>query len=74
MIDPRKIFNIQNEHDFQALAMDIFRYQSKNIPVYRDFISHLKLNPDKISNYKDIPFLPVELFKSHEIIDNKRKP
>ncbi len=74
MIDPGKIFNINSETDFQDLLLEIFHYQSKNVPVYRDFISHLKVNPDKIKEYNKIPFLPVELFKTHKIIAMNKKP
>lgn len=73
MIKPVNIFNIYNEAEFQTLALEVFRYQSKNVPVYRDFLSHLKINPEKINDFREIPFLPVELFKSHEIIALNRK-
>ncbi len=68
-----KIFNIQNESEFQSLALETFRYQSQHVPTYKSFISHLKLDPDKITDYRKIPFLPVELFKSHEIIAVDKK-
>ncbi len=72
-MDTGKIFNIRNESEFHSLAMDTFRYQSQNVPTYKSFISHLKLDPHKINNYHKIPFLPVELFKSHEIIVLNKK-
>jgi phenylacetate-coenzyme A ligase PaaK-like adenylate-forming protein len=72
-MDSGKIFNIQNESEFQSLALEIFRYQAHNVQIYKSFISHLKLNPDKITDYRKIPFLPVELFKSHEIIARGKK-
>jgi phenylacetate-coenzyme A ligase PaaK-like adenylate-forming protein len=74
MISPEKIFSIRNESDFKECALEVFRYQSQNVPVYKDFISHLKFRPEDISEYHQIPFLPVELFKSHEIIALNRKP
>jgi phenylacetate-coenzyme A ligase PaaK-like adenylate-forming protein len=70
---PENIFNIQNESDFQKLALEIFRYQAENVPVYKNFISHLKVKPEEITDYRKIPFLPVELFKSHEIIIANKK-
>ena len=73
MLIPEKIFSIQNKSDFQALALEIFRFQSENVPVYKEFISHLKIQPEKIKDITDIPFLPVELFKSHEIITQNKK-
>jgi len=73
MIHPEKIFCIQNESEFQFMALEIFQFQAQNIPVYKDFISHLKINPSEIKDYLEIPFLPVELFKSHEIIAPGKK-
>lgn len=67
MILPQKIFNIQSESEFQTLALEIFQYQSQNVPAYKNFISHLKINPAEITDYRSIPFLPVELFKSQKI-------
>ena len=74
MINPDKIFNLKTESEFQSQALEIFRYQSQNIPVYKNFIYHLKIKPDEIRELKNIPFLPAELFKSHEIIPWNKKP
>jgi phenylacetate-coenzyme A ligase PaaK-like adenylate-forming protein len=74
MILPHKIFNIQSESEFQTVALEIFQYQSQNVPVYNNFISHLKINPTEITDYHKIPFLPVELFKSQKIIARNKEP
>lgn len=73
MIAPSSIFGINNETEFRDLAIETFRYQADNIPVYKDFLSHLKINPREITELHKIPFLPVELFKSHEIIAGNKK-
>jgi phenylacetate-coenzyme A ligase PaaK-like adenylate-forming protein len=73
MILPHKIFNIQSESEFQTVALEIFQYQSQNVPVYNNFISHLKINPTEITDYHKIPFLPVELFKSQKIIARNKE-
>ncbi len=73
MISTKKIFAIENESDFERLALEIFRYQAKNVLVYQNFLSHLKRNPDEVTNYQNIPFLPVEFYKSHEIIVKDKK-
>jgi phenylacetate-coenzyme A ligase PaaK-like adenylate-forming protein len=73
-IDPDRIFQIRNESEFNSLALEIFTYQSENVPVYRDFISFLNTHPTGISDITSIPFLPVELFKSREIIAENKLP
>ncbi len=66
-----KIFNIRNEDEFNHSCLDVFKLQFNTIPVYHDFVSALNLNPDQIIHYKDIPFLPVEFFKTHNIIEDQ---
>ncbi|MBS1656687.1 MAG: acyl transferase [Bacteroidetes bacterium] len=61
-----RIFSI-DDADFEALAMDVFRYQFDLNPVYRDFCRLLNKSPEKINNLTDLPFLPVEIFKSKRI-------
>jgi phenylacetate-coenzyme A ligase PaaK-like adenylate-forming protein len=53
--------------------MDIFRYQTKHNPIYSRFIELLGKDPAKIQYLHQIPFLPIELFKSHQVICNNPK-
>ncbi|SKB45244.1 LuxE/PaaK family acyltransferase [Dyadobacter psychrophilus] len=53
--------------DFEHLALDIFRYQALNNPVYHHYINNLNINPDQVTRLTDIPFLPVQFFKNHII-------
>lgn len=58
------IFSIRSNANFNDLALEIFRYQYKNNPVYRDFVSGLRIHPGQINHYLQIPFLPIEFFKT----------
>lgn len=51
----------------EALSLEVFRYQSMHCPVYSHWLNLLKLNPSKINNPSDIPFLPIEFFKQHDV-------
>src|SRR5690606_6975213 len=62
-----KIFSITSSAQFEGVALEIFRYQYEKIEVYRNFCKFLKTEPGKIKEINDIPFLPIEFFKSHEI-------
>jgi len=42
--------------------------QSTQNPVYREYLRHLKVSAQDIEHYKDIPFLPVQLFKEHKVV------
>lgn len=69
-----KIFAIQNEIDFNNCAVEIFRFQAKNNLVYQQFLDILKVNPEAIQHYREIPFLPIQFFKSQEVIIEGMEP
>ncbi|MGG7467979.1 LuxE/PaaK family acyltransferase [Chryseobacterium arthrosphaerae] len=65
----KNIFNIQTEEDFLNGALATFRYQYENVGIYRKFVDFLKVNPDEVNQLDEIPFLPIEMFKNHQILD-----
>lgn len=67
------LFNIQCFSDFEKLALKTFQFQAKNNLVYKEFLSHLKVNISSIKHSKDIPFLPIQFFKTHQIISSKNE-
>jgi phenylacetate-coenzyme A ligase PaaK-like adenylate-forming protein len=62
-----QIFNIKTEHEFNEIALEIFKYQYLNNMVYQEFCKHLSINPKAITTVNQIPFLPIEFFKTHII-------
>ena len=52
---------------FHATALEVFRFQYHANPVYQKFADSLKRSPENVSSVEQIPFLPVELFKTHRI-------
>jgi len=66
----QQIFNIQSETDFNAIALQVFAHQFSNCKVYRSYCDLLYKNPSDITHYKDIPFLPIEFFKSKTILSS----
>lgn len=63
-----KIFNISSDYDFNELALEIFHFQYENNIVYKQFVDFLNIDILKVVHYTQIPFLPVEFFKSHKVI------
>jgi len=62
-----KIFKNLDNIEFNNLAIEAFRFQSSENLVYKQFLQLNKVDINKISNYKEIPFLPIEFFKNHII-------
>ncbi|HWZ14713.1 MAG TPA: hypothetical protein VNW95_05695 [Mucilaginibacter sp.] len=67
-----QVFSIESEQQFNETALQIFQYQAKNCTVYRDFIAALKINPATVQTINQIPFLPIEFFKTHEVLSSAR--
>jgi phenylacetate-coenzyme A ligase PaaK-like adenylate-forming protein len=63
----RKIFDIQSEIEFENIALHIFKFQYHHCAVYKKFCDLLKVSVDKICKIEDIPFLPIQFFKTHQI-------
>ena len=53
---------------FEHKALEIFRFQAQENPVYQSYLSNLKINPQTITKLQDIPFLPIALFKTHRVL------
>ena len=62
------LLSLQSDKDFENLALKVFRFQSQNNNVYSGFIKSLGITPEKIKSIAEIPFLPVEIFKSHIVL------
>jgi Acyl-protein synthetase, LuxE len=63
------IFDIHTEQDFLDQSLKTFRYQYENVEIYRRFVDYLNINPDEVNELAAIPFLPIEMFKNHQILD-----
>jgi phenylacetate-coenzyme A ligase PaaK-like adenylate-forming protein len=65
---------ITSNEQFLKQALHTFQFQYENIPVYKEFVDFLKVDPVQISSLDQIPFLPISLFKSYQIISSNQKP
>jgi phenylacetate-coenzyme A ligase PaaK-like adenylate-forming protein len=70
MIDTKNIFNIRSEIEFNEMALKVFKHQFENNKVYRSFCDLLYKHPSELKKVEDIPFLPIQFFKSHDIISS----
>ncbi|MEA9415539.1 acyl transferase [Flavobacterium sp. PL02] len=70
MITTTDIFTISNQKQFEKIALKVFRFQYENNVVYRTFCDYLKTDPQKVKSLTQIPFLPIQFFKSHNVVSN----
>lgn len=62
-----QIFQNHNKKQFESIAISLFQYQVTNNLIYKEFVNLLGINPIKIDKIKDIPFLPISFFKTHQV-------
>ncbi|NVK27612.1 MAG: acyl transferase [Flavobacteriia bacterium] len=53
--------------DFNSAALELFQFQAENCAPYKRFLEGLAIDVRSISHWKDIPHLPIEAFKNHEV-------
>lgn len=57
---------------FDALALDVFRYQAVYNPVYNRYLSLLHIRPDAVASPRQIPFMPISFFKTQPVLSSER--
>ena len=73
MISNSEIFAISGKKHFEKIALKIFRFQYENNLVYKQFCDLRRINVSAIKTLDKIPFLPIQFFKSHEVVSNNNK-
>lgn len=64
------LFNIKTEIEFEDLALEIFDFQKSNCSIYNDYVRLLGRENSK--SISEIPFLPIQFFKSHEVLSKPK--
>lgn len=63
-----------NKISFEKRALRLFKEQSQKCLPYHQYLKLLKTDIESISSLAEIPFLPIQFFKTHSIIANGTKP
>jgi len=71
LVTATDIFTISSKKAFEKITLKVFRHQYENNAVYRDFCMFLGRDPQNVKTVKDIPFLPIQFFKSHDVLSSK---
>ncbi len=70
--DVEQIFKIKTNKDFQDQCMKTFFFQMEKNPIYANYANRI-LKGKTPENIEEIPFLPIEFFKTEQIICQGRK-
>ncbi len=59
-----------SDSDFESLALSAFKFQAEQNQCYKSYLSNLKIDVNNINSLIEIPFLPIEFFKSHHVVSS----
>lgn len=65
----KDIFNISDEAGFEAKALEVFKHVAKETGIYAKYLEAMKIDPKSIDSINKIPFLPIEFFKTHKVLN-----
>lgn len=57
----------EDGQEWKRMALEAFRYQSRENAVYRRYLEALGRSPEEVERVEDIPFLPIGFFKTHRV-------
>lgn len=69
----KEVFEADNAA-WPALALKIFAFQYEQNPVYRQYCDILQITVADVHKPEDIPFLPIQFFKSHTVASGSFEP
>ena len=69
-----KIFSIKTEQEFEQVALEVFRFQAERCAPYKQYIELLGAKPCEVKSIEQIPFLPIEFFKTFDIYCGEGEP
>lgn len=58
---------------FEPAALALFKHQAENNPVYKTFLSHLGVDAKQVHCLEDIPYMPIDFFKYHQVLCKHEK-
>jgi len=68
LINPQDLFTISSHKQFEKMALKVFRFQYENNLVYKEFCDFMNTDIQKVKSIQQIPFLPIQFFKSHNVV------
>ncbi|RFZ81104.1 acyl transferase [Mucilaginibacter terrenus] len=73
MIKPtqEQVFSITTQDEFNTVALQVFNYQFTNNAIYNTFVQAIGRSADSVTSVEQIPFVPVEFFKSQRVVTGR---
>lgn len=72
--DIDRIFEVADEASFRREAIALFRFQAERCEPYRRYLELIGVEAETVREVEQIPFLPIGLFKTHDIYCGQEPP
>jgi hypothetical protein len=72
-VSPEYIFSL-TESGLEAAALELFQYQYRENDLYRAYTDALRIPPASVKSILEIPYLPIQFFKSHTVVCGQFEP
>ena len=72
--DIKEITGISTREEFKRLAMEVFHFQARHCIPYATYLELLGVQSDTIESLEEVPFMPIEFFKSHTVYCAEKEP
>lgn len=69
-----EIFRVADSRSFETTAMEVFRLQAAECPVYREYLQLLGVDAGSIGDIFSVPFMPVSFFRDHNVFTGEGAP
>lgn len=74
MLDIDKILSVGSGAEFGQAALELFAFQAEHCPPYREYVDALGISVCDVKTVEEIPYLPVEIFKSRKVYGFDTEP
>lgn len=68
------ILDLSKEQNFNDICIKIFHFQYVNNVIYQKYVNLLQIKPQNITHFSEIPFLPIDFFKTNKVITGEFSP
>ena len=68
------ILAINDRDTFEHYALEVFRYQARHTAPYAEYLALMGVDIDGVRSIDEIPFMPIELFKSRDVYCGESAP
>lgn len=69
-----RIFSVADDLSFRHETFALFRFQAERCEPYRQYLDLIGVAADEVCEVEQIPFLPIGLFKTHNIYCGEGQP